>query len=225
MRTARDDMVITPRLKRKDETSPRERAKEERRNEQEGLRRRRRRVRASRAERAARTRTRTRPSRGRVKVGVRNAARGATRVLGAAAVAAEALILTGQAFRQFEHGMSKRLVEAQDAHTIYGDLDEQFTASQNTRNFFESRPDLLRAIRNNGAMSAGMKQVSADMRRIELRHARGADLIERDPAFDSPDAFEDKVIKEIVEMAKASGLADYTREAIRLARKYIFWGF
>lgn len=221
--SGRDDMVITPRLKRRGETTPRERAKEERRTEREAKRRRRRfraTTRASANRRASISRARPRSP---IRTNVRNAARGASRVLGAAAVFAETVIRVGQAFRQVEHGMSKRLIEAQDAHTIYGDLDEQFTAASNTRSFFESRPDLLRAARNSTTTAAGLTKVAEDINRLELFAARGADAIERDVAFDSPDTMEDKILKELIQKARESGVADKAATAIELIRKYVWF--
>jgi hypothetical protein len=226
----RDDMVIVPRLKRREEQGVKQRAAEERRMTRERRKRRRllrhmaRRWGALRAMRQAagkpfrKAKTKAGKSARRTQV-----LRGASRAMGLAFVLAEGVILAGQAVRKIEHGKSSRLIQAEDAHTIYGDMDEQLTASASVRSFYEGRPDVLRAMGNQGRMNAGLQSAAADLEKLQMQYLRGADLIERDPFFDSPDSFTDKLLKLVIARARAAGIAEVMSEAMRIYRKYVLF--
>lgn len=216
MVTRREDMTITPRLKRREETSTRERAREERhieraRNRKSRIFRRIRRARRLRKRLAARQFGRS--QRGAAASRAANAAArrraiGATaaKAIGIAAVAVELLIEGGRVARALG-GKSGRLINAEDANTIYGDLDEQATASAETRGFVESKSSLLRIIARQGKVNSQITSIAQDLKRLALMRARGSDLIEREPAFDSPDRIMDKLIKKAAEL-DLKGLAD-----------------
>lgn len=222
--TSRDDMVIVPRLRKPGQPSARQRAADERRSDVARKRRGRlfRRIRRARlARRAAlggrgisrriRTgnlvKTGIKAGRTAVKVGSRLAG-----ALGLVMLAADAVILGAVAVRRVR-GASIRLIQAQDAHTLYGDLDEQATAAAEARGFIEGNSDLLRIIAIEGRVNSQILGIANFVRKDALDRARANDLIERYPGFDSADTVVDQWIKQTVVSIKA--VADDAIDALR----------
>ena len=204
--TRRDDMVIVPRLvDRRDRTNPRRRAAEERRTQvarrkQRGFFRRVRRAMTARrlaAGRRARRRAKLPGRRLGVKAGVKSLGLIVGNVAAAAIIAAEALNTTSTFWRRVGMEHSSRLVQAQQAHIIMGALDESATASATSRGEIESRRDLLMVIAQQGYVNNNIFRVYAGRRYNALWEARGADVIERDPEFDSPDTLTDLLIRKV----------------------------
>lgn len=226
----RDEMTFTPTLESsKNQTNPRRRAQEERKTDRVRKRRssivqRIKRIRAVRrlqslskragkAKNAIRNPFKTGAKGAGSAGGIRKAARGAGRVVGIVAIVLEAIIVGGRAARAVS-GKSGRLIDAEDADTMLGALDEQATAAAEARGFIESRPNLLRVIAQQGKVNSQIVAIAAEQERISLIRARGADLIARDPDFDSPDTLIAKIIAKSQE-ANLKGLADEAAEAIR----------
>lgn len=120
--------------------------------------------------------------------------RGALKAVGIAAIAGEAVVMMGHGLLR-ANGASGRLLEAQDADMLYGDLDEQATAAGRTRGRIESDEQLLRIIGIEGKVNSQINQLGEDIRQMELWRARGEDQIERDAHFDSPDSMLDKAFQ------------------------------
>lgn len=141
--------------------------------------------------------------------------KGAGKAFGVVAIVLEAIILGGQAARRLG-GQSERFVEATDAHTLLGDLDEEATATANARNFIESNGNLLRIIAQQGKVNSQILRIASDMKKSALHRAMGADLINREPQFDSADTVIDLLIKK-GEDVNLKGLVDKAAYLIRAA--------
>lgn len=129
----------------------------------------------------------------------------------------DSLIATGNALRRFD-GKSGRLVAAEDAHLIYGGDDEKATAAAATLGFLESNPVITRIVGQEGRVNAQIRQLADNMKRLNLERAKGVDLINRNPDFDSADSLVDKLIKKIrgkAEEADLKGLADRAAELVK----------
>lgn len=226
---SRDDMKMTPRVGL-GAGSTRERANEERRSKQaarkrRGLLSRLRRVRALRQARRVRKGRAGRAGRGGVGIGAKSALKAGSRglmmragsraipVVGWALLAVDVLVQGVKLDKRFR-GRSGRLVEAEDAHTVMGVLDEEAIANAEALNFVESDADLLRSIGRAGKMSSSMATVVEKIKALALARAHGADLIRRDPHFDSADSLLDKIILR----ANESGLRDKVDTTIRALR-------
>lgn len=196
--TSRDDMVIRPVIETPERRSVRQRTEDRRRFDRRGGRHRSRRrgrlLRAASARRAARKVTpprtagskklakRLNASRLFMTTAGRVAARGAG-LFAVVPVLMELTIYMGQLGRRAK-GASKAFVEAQDAHTIFGSLDEHIAANIAARDFVEARPMLLKTIALEGKVNEGILSVAADTRRAALETAIGQDLMSRDPSLD-----------------------------------------
>ena len=221
MGNPRDDMVITPRLKRRSDRTTRERAAEERRNRRTVKKKRGIRARSIRGALAAR---RLRGAGGRRTVGkaasrgaraAKAAGRGlkaAARALGYAVVVAEAAVIASEGVRR-ARGASRRLIAAQDAHTILGTLDEEAAGASVSRGFMEGNRRVLEIIGHQGKVNSQIASVMNDMKKMATDQAIGADLIERDPFFDSKDSLMDKLVNRMIKRATRVGLKHLSRKA------------
>jgi hypothetical protein len=230
-------MVIVARVSREKADGPRERAAEERRSRREAQKR----QRSQRKLRAIRNARRASLLRGR-KIGPKRgfkvpkkagglghpkgipgvsglggnaglALRGGGTILAVAALVAEAIIFGGRQVRRGA-GLSERLIDAQDANNMIGDLDEQATANAAALGAIEGNPRLLEIIKQEGKVNATIQRIASVTREDALFRARGADKIARDPNFDSADSLVDKMIKK-ARAVDLRGLADQAGRAIR----------
>lgn len=214
--TSRDDMVITPVLRPRNRQAARHRAQEERRTaqtrdirdrERKRSRRRRRRQAKGRTPKAVPRPGPKAPAAGKkiTKKGVfRGTARALGRILGAGALVAEGTIFMGQMAR-FAGGKSIRMIEAEDAHDLFRDLDEKSTAAASSRAYIESRPNLLYilGVQNKDEVNDEVYQIFKDKEREALDLARGADKLGRDPGFDSDDSLSGRVLRQTLVEAGA----------------------
>jgi len=222
-----DDMVMTPRFIRPKSTNPGERAKEERRTLHHRQRKRAstrsmRRATVARQMRRRRVHGRRKPTgyQGAARATKALAAKSAGRVVPVAGwilLLMDLVILGGQAARRFGvHDASGRLVEAEDAHTIFGDLDEKATANAEVLGALEGDRGALRAIGQDGGMSSSLRSNVAKLKAQALRRAHGADMIARDPHFDSADSLLDQLIA-LWDMSGVKAAVDRAIPTIRLA--------
>lgn len=222
MAGARDDMVIRPLLRRGRRQSVRdkvrERAQEERKTERSRkqksrLLRRTRRALRGRVQ-AARARARAKPKApGGFKPNAGTAIKGVGVVVTVIAVIAELIIQGGRAARRAS-GHSSRLVDATDAHTLYGGMDEAISADLAAVSFVEGNEDLLRIIGRQGRVNEQIADLMHEKRRLALIQAQGADKINRDPALDAPETLIDMLIAK-ANKAGLKGLADKAGSAVR----------
>ena len=231
MTSRRDEMIITPRLKDRGRSKSPKRAAEDRATAQTRRRKstllrkmriakRLRRLRAKGGGRASRLGARggglqqmaTRVGKGAA-AGLRLGAK-AVPILGWAYMAMEAVIMGGQALRRGK-GVSSRLVQAQDANSLMGGLDEQTTAQVKTRQVIASNPRFLEMIARHGKVTDSIYKISRGHYREQLATAQGADQINRTPDFDSADTLVDKLIR----MADEAGIKEKADEAADLIRK------
>jgi hypothetical protein len=222
-----EDMVMRVRLKH-ERNSPRERAAEERRTAQHDKRRKRsmRQVRRMKAARDA-SRKGGKPKRKRV-TGKFAKQLEATKMQAKRAKMASrkipligwALIVNDQALNFHENarrvldGMSARLVQARDDHTVYGDMIPQAASAAAALEYVESDAGRLRAIGNEGKMTGTLTSNVEIIRRLAYESAVGAVMILRDSHFDSADSFLDKIIMK-AERAELKSMADRTCHLIR----------
>lgn len=149
------------------------------------------------------------------------AAGAATGTAGAIAVAAVVAVVTlaeiviagGRAARRLS-GHSARLVDATDADTLYGGMDEAIAADLATVGFVEGNEDLLRIIGREGRVNSQIKDMMHEKRRLFLMRAQGIDLINRSPDLDSPDTLIDQLVK-AARREDLRGLADKAGAGIR----------
>lgn len=232
---ARDDMVIRPLLRRGKNKSVREkvqeRAQEERRTSHERRKKRRllkrlRRARSVRktararklAAKGAKPGLGTAAAKGAAQAGAAGAARAAVGVLGSVvtliAILAEAVIQGGRAARRFSGGHSGRLVDATDADTLYGGLDEEIAADLAAVSFVEGNEDLLRIIGKQGKVNGQISDLLNEKRRVALMQLQGADAINRSPDLDAPETILDMLIAK-AHREGLRGKADQAAAAIR----------
>lgn len=223
--TSRDDMVITPVLRPKAGKKVRARAQEERKTARTKTTRDRDRRRWRRRSKKAKGRTPKAaprpapkaPAAGKkiTKKGIfRGTARSLGRILGAGALVAEGTILMGQMAR-FAGGKSIRMIEAEDAHDLFRDLDEKSTAAASARAYIESRPNLLYIIgvQNKDQVNDEVYEIFKDKERDALDKARGADKLGRDPAFDSDDTVAGRVLRQT--LVEANAVKEKLKQMIR----------
>jgi hypothetical protein len=216
--TAKDAMIIRPRLRPQAETSTRARAAEERQTDRVARRQRRAEARARRvrgARRAARRSTRTKRS------ASKNPSGGILKKAAWALTAAEALITAGKSKRRLE-GASQRLTEAQDADTMWiENLDEKAVARRAARGFVESNRNFLRIIGREGKVNEQIFSLAEDVRRQAFTQAVNIDKLERDPRLDSPDTMQDLMIRALKDEARRQNLKEKLTEALRKAREFL----
>lgn len=216
--TNRDSMVITPQLAPGVNT-PRERAREDRKTravtrKRRGLIRRLHRARAANGIRRRRRGQARRKAAGPTKAGKIAAGKSLKPGwIAVAAIAVDALTIGVQAHQRY-NGVSVRLIEAQNADTVMGDLDEQATANFEVLNEAEGNLDLLRAIGRDGKVNASTMILLNQMKALALTRARGADMIQRDEHFDGPDTMIDKLMM----TSNMQGLKDKADLMIRAVR-------
>ena len=218
----RDDMVIRPQAER---ASLRERAREgwkKRKAEwqRNDMRRRGRRALSRRSRglgdlASAGRKTRKDASKDSFK-GIRQASKVGLKALNVAGWVAESAILAGQTARRVQ-GLSGRRIEAQDMHTMYGDLDDRSAAASHVRQGIESDRELLRIIGYEGRVNSQIKRLAESMRTFELDRVRGVDAIDRSAAFDSADSLMDKAFKGLSEYARVE-LSGKLRESVTLLK-------
>ena len=227
----RDEMTITPRLRDRGRSKSPKRAAEDRATAQ--TRRRQstllRKMRIAKRLRRSRNQGTGRASRlgsrggrlrqmagrvgGRVAAGMKMGGR-AVPILGWAYMAMEATIMGGQALRRGK-GVSSRLVQAQDANSLMGGLDEEATAQVKTRQIIESNPRFLEMIARHGKVTDSIYRISRGHYREQLATAQGSDQINRTPDFDSADTLVDKLLK----MANDKNIKELADEAADLIRR------
>lgn len=226
---ARDDMVIRPLLRRGRRKSVRdkvrERAQEDRktqraqRKQSKILRKARQIQRVRRLTKARKIRAKSLGTAGRGAAGgamgrIGTLARGAGAVGLLVAALGELVIQGGRAARKFGSGHSERLMDATDADTMYGGLDEEIAADLAAVSFVESNPDLLRIIGRQGKVNSQIADIMHEKRRIALMQMQGADRINRDPDLDAPETIVDMLIAK-ASKADLKGLADRAGAAVR----------
>ena len=205
--TSRDDMRITPQIDG-GKSTPRERAAEERRTQAVSKRRRGvlaelRRVRATRRATQGRVTKRfskigsKRAAQAGLKAGARTVASRAIPVAGWALLLVDLLTLGPQLARRIGGGKSGRLVEAEDAQTLMGDLDNEAAANAFALGEIESDRGLLRAIGQDGKINSSIQVMINVAKRRALVQSQGADILYRDPAFDSKDTMLDKLLGKV----------------------------
>jgi hypothetical protein len=142
-------------------------------------------------------------------MGIRGAAGGAARFASARSMAkmgSRAVPITGWAMiildfvmlghelgRRIVDGKSDRLVKAEDAHAMWGEQQYEFMNNMQVRGFFEQDSDLLKSIGSEGKMNSSAELFRDTLLQENLKKIQGADMINRDPYFDSPDSLLDKV--------------------------------
>ena len=109
------------------------------------------------------------------------------------------------------------MVEAEDAHVVMGDLDEKAQANADALGFVENDADLLRVTGQDKKMSGTWMGTVGTIKKLALERAMGADMIRRDPHFDSKDSFIDKMMDAISEK-EIEGMANRTAHLIRTER-------
>jgi len=134
-------------------------------------------------------------------------------IAGWALLVIDVLTIGGQIARRAD-GKSGRLVEAEDAHTAMRDLDEQAAANAAALGYLEADPNILRTIGQEDKINSSIMKAAAQVKQLALERARGADMIARDPHFDSRDSLLDKAFMK----ADKADLKNKTDRAIRAAR-------
>lgn len=217
MAGAREDMVIRPLLRRGRRKSVRdkvrERAQEERKTERTRKQKNRILRRTSRALRNRAQVSRARKPSGGLASGAGKAVKGAGVVVAIVAAIGELIIQGGRAARRAS-GHSSRLVDATDAHTLYGGMDEAISADLAAVSFVEGNEDLLRIIGRQGRVNEQIADLMHEKRRLALIQAQGADKINRDPELDAPETLVDMLIAK-ANKAGLKGLADKAGSAVR----------
>lgn len=229
-----EDMVMVVRLQHGQIV--RERAEQERKTQREQRKERRtwRRLHRLRQARAMQRRRRAKhPKRMRggkladqVKMGLRLSRRAsyATRIvpiLGWALLANDAAMLFHDWGRRISGGLSSRLVQLQDNAVTMGDFIPQAAAAAATLAEVESDRDRLRVIGEDSKLSDTLTSNLKLIRELEYHRAVGADMIRRDPHFDSADTTIDKLIKTYLhggDVAELKDLADRVAHKIRTER-------
>ena len=209
-----DDMVIRPRLRK--ERTVRSRAAEAKRTDQA-------RQRMFHMERRSARRFRLRRRKQQAASGgmmknLKRAAGYAGRMASVVGWVTEGVIGAGQMARRLQ-GMSGRLIEAQDMHTMYGDLRLRVQATSSVRNQLESDREILRIIGMEGRVNSQILNMAETMREQEMLRVRGADLIERSQEFDSPDSLLDKGFAEASAEWKAT-MVPKIKELVAKLREY-----
>lgn len=134
-------------------------------------------------------------------------------IVGWAMLIADVLTIGHEAGRRLE-GESSRLVGLNDAHEIYGELELEAQTTAQVRDFFESDAGMLRAIGQEGKMNSSMEVLKTAMTTEIHKRVVGADLINRDPYFDSADSLLDRA----VQMFQDEDIQGLTDETIRKLR-------
>lgn len=182
-----DDLILIPRVKTRERQSVRERSQRDRQIERTVSRRRR----GGRG--VAALAARRRMAGARTARAARGAGRAAGmlkfigRAFGLLTFAVQGTIWQGRVARQ-KQGQSRRLIDATDAHTIFGLMDEQIAANVAARDWVESDPMKLYVIGQQGRVNSQILQMASDMRTQAWRRITGRDIIDRDPSFDVPDS-------------------------------------
>jgi hypothetical protein len=219
-----DDMVIKPRFKR--DPSPRAQDQEKRRTQNQ-VRKARRARKKMRNLRLMRRMAGGRGARNRFAKGQRVKVRGKGKAVkmgaakGGAKLASRAVPVVGWAMlivdlvmlgheygRRFE-GKSARLVEAEDARVMWGGMQLDIQTNMQVRDMFESDAGMLRAMGQTGKMNSSMQVLKDAMLAETRKRVVGADMIARDPYFDSADTLLDRAIAKWNEK-EIKGLTDET---------------
>jgi len=129
-------------------------------------------------------------------------------------VAADLLIKGGQFARKFSGGQSQRLIDATDADTMYGGMDEEIAANLATVSFVEGNQDLLRIIGKQGRVNNQIADLMNEKRKLFLMQIQGMDKINRDPLLDAPETIVEMLISK-ANHADLKGLADKAGAAVR----------
>jgi hypothetical protein len=233
MTPGRDDMVIRPRFKTRDTHSPRERAQEERRTDKvkkkkSFLLRKLRKVRlvreVARAGRMLRVdlhakkfaKWRTGGLGGASMAGRSLLVRGAGRLIPIAGwtLLIMDLVMLGHEMGRRVEGKSKRLVEAEDAHTMMRFLDEDAKANAVALAYLQQDGATLRGFAREGKVTSSIMANAHYIRQIAKARAMGEDMINRDPYFDSADSLLDLLMRK-VRGANLKGLTDETIRKIK----------
>jgi hypothetical protein len=202
MTIRKDDMVIRPRFGQPKLTrSPRARAQQDRmtdrvRKKKKLLRRKLRRAIAirqlSRRGRQARTAAKW-STKGLVR-GVGYGIRGGGAVLTVVALLIEGVKWFHDRGRQVE-GKSKRLIAAEDAHAFWGYTDENVTANAAGLAYLLQDATALRGFAQEGQVTSSVLENAHYVRLLAKQRAMGADMIARDPYFDSPASVADLIMQ------------------------------
>ncbi len=218
--TNRDDMVISPKLKRRSEHSVRDKAVEERKTKRAKKRTNRMNARARRI--AAARRLASRSTRGRV------GGKGLGSKIGKAGwmfILSELLLAGGEGVRRVgSKNMSQRLVAAQDRDDMFlGNVDEKARAKAAMRNFIESDEDLLFIIGSEGGdkVNDHIFSIAEDIGDLALAKAMREDMIDRDPRFDSRDTLQDQMIHILKDEAAMAHLKEKANEAIEVMKEFL----
>ena len=119
------------------------------------------------------------------------------------------LVMLGHEYGRRIEGKSARLVEAEDAHAMWGEMSYDVQNNQEVRDFFESDAGMLKAMGQEKKMNSSMSTLKAVMLEENKKRIIGADMIKRDPYFDSPDSLLDKAIA-MFRKDEIPGLTDET---------------
>lgn len=206
--SGRDDMVITPHIRGRQEKGPKERAAEERHTSRakarkRGLLKRIRRGRQIRQARLARLKGKGVAARAAGKgIGKVAAAKGSAKLasrfagpIGVALLIMDVAEISGGLNRRILTGASGRRQDAEDANTVWGSIDETATAASRARANMAGSDPILYLMAETAGTSAQVAKLGAWHRKRELAIAVGRDIIERDEGFDTADSTVDKAIE------------------------------
>ena len=137
-------------------------------------------------------------------------------VIGWAMLLADLILWGGELARKYKRGDSDRLIKSTDAHTMWGLMDEEAAANADILQQFESDEGMLRAIGQEKKLNSSMMLLAQSLKVESEKRMIGADMIDRDPYFDSASSLTDRLLSKI----RGVDLKGQTDDTIRRLKEF-----